>query len=81
LSAVVYMLKGVCGRHYIGSTSNLPQRLEAHRRGNTATTNRLGHPLELVASKEFPTLTEARRIERMLKAWKNPAKALAFLSS
>jgi predicted GIY-YIG superfamily endonuclease len=75
------MLKGACGRHYIGSTSNLPQRLEAHRRGNTATTRRLGRPRQLVATKEFPAPTEARRIERMLKAWKTPARALTFLSS
>jgi putative endonuclease len=77
----VYMLKGANGRHYIGSTSNLPQRFEAHLRGNTATTKRLGHPLTLLASREFECAEEARRIERMLKAWKNPAKALIYLKS
>ncbi|MGH8045931.1 MAG: GIY-YIG nuclease family protein [Chthoniobacterales bacterium] len=75
------MLHGANGRHYIGSTSNLPQRLEAHQRGNTATTKRLGHPLTLVASKEFNSAAEAMRVERMLKAWKNPAKALAYLKT
>jgi len=75
------MLQGSCGRHYIGSTSNLPQRLEAHLRGNTSTTKRLGHPLSLVAAKAFSEIAEARRIERMLKAWKNPTKALEYLST
>jgi putative endonuclease len=78
---VVYMLRGTSGRHYIGSTSNLAQRLEAHHRGNTATTKRLGHPLILVAFKEFPHAEEARRAERTLKAWKNPAKALGYLTT
>ncbi|MDD5201494.1 MAG: GIY-YIG nuclease family protein [Terrimicrobiaceae bacterium] len=78
---VVYMLKGASGRYYMGSTSNLPQRLEARRRGNTATTKRLSHPLIVAASREFESATEARRVERMLKAWKNPAKALAYLAT
>jgi putative endonuclease len=75
------MLRGSSGRHYIGSTSNLPQRIEGHNRGNTSTTKRLGHPLLVIASKEFTESSEARRVERMLKAWKNPAKALEYLSA
>jgi len=75
------MLKGTSGRFYIGSTSDLDQRLEAHRRGNTSSTRRLGHPLELIAAKEFPTMAEARQIERTLKRWKNPTKARTFLST
>jgi hypothetical protein len=41
----------------------------------------LGHPLVLAAAKSYSEITEARRIERMLKAWKNPAKALEYLST
>ncbi|MDQ3414492.1 MAG: GIY-YIG nuclease family protein, partial [Verrucomicrobiota bacterium] len=40
--AGVYILKGSTGRHYIGSTVDLEQRLEQHRRGHTYTTRRLG---------------------------------------
>jgi len=79
--AWVYILKGANGRHYIGSTENLGQRLTAHNRGQTATTKRLGYPLELMASKSFESATEARKIERQLKAWKSPQKALAYLSA
>src|SRR5438270_4985198 len=62
----VYILKGA-KRHYVGSTVDLNARLAQHERGHTHTTKRLGKKLELVASKEFATLTEARNVERMLK--------------
>jgi predicted GIY-YIG superfamily endonuclease len=76
--AWVYILKGSAGRHYIGSTVNLEQRLEQHRRGHTHTTQRLGE-LSLVAAKEVETLSEARRVERKLKAKKNPRLAISYL--
>jgi predicted GIY-YIG superfamily endonuclease len=76
--AWVYILKGSSGRHYIGSTVDVQDRFGQHKRGHTYTTKRLGEALEIVASKEFPTLTEARRIERMLKRKKNPRGNLLF---
>ena len=76
--AGVYLLKGA-KRHYLGSTVDLEARLAQHGRGHTHTTKRLGQKLELVASKEFPTLSEARRAERMLKAKKNPDLARYYL--
>src|SRR2546428_165371 len=39
--AWVYMLCGASGRYYIGSTVDLDQRMEQHRRGHTHTTKRL----------------------------------------
>jgi len=76
--AWVYILKGSSGRHYIGSTVDVQNRFGQHRRGHTHTTKRLGEALEIVASKEFPTLPEARRIGRMLKRKKNPRAAIYF---
>jgi predicted GIY-YIG superfamily endonuclease len=76
--AWVYMLKGSSGRHYIGSTVDLEERVAQHRRGHTHTTRRLGE-IELLAAKEFATLPEARKIERELKAKKNPRLALFHL--
>ncbi|CAN5553243.1 hypothetical protein BH18VER2_BH18VER2_09660 [soil metagenome] len=76
--AWVYILKGSTGRHYIGSTVDLEQRLEQHRRGHTYTTRRLGE-LSIAAAREFSTLKEARRIERELKAKKNPKLAIFHL--
>jgi predicted GIY-YIG superfamily endonuclease len=77
--AWVYVLRGSTGRHYIGSTVDLDARIAQHRRGHTHTTKRLGENLELVASKSAETLTEARKIERILKAKKNPQLAIHYL--
>jgi predicted GIY-YIG superfamily endonuclease len=77
--AWVYMLRGSNGRHYIGSCVDLDARLNQHLRGHTSTTKRLGSKLVIVAEKEFPTLGEARTIERMLKRKKNPRLAIYHL--
>ncbi len=53
--------------------------LHRHLRGHTHTTKRLGENIKVVASKEVATLTEARRIERTLKAKKNPDLAIYYL--
>jgi predicted GIY-YIG superfamily endonuclease len=76
--ACVYILKGSLGRHYIGSAIDLDARLAQDRRGHTYTTKRLGE-LTLAAHREYPNLVEARSIERMLKAKKNPRLAIQFL--
>ena len=74
--AWVYILRGSSGRHYIGSAVDLDARFRQHLRGHTATTIRLGDTLEVVARKEVPTLSEARKIERSLKRKKNPKLAI-----
>ena len=74
--AWVYILRGSNGRHYIGSAVDLDARLAQHVRGHTHTTKRLGESIEIVASKEIATLSEARSIERALKAKKNPQLAI-----
>jgi predicted GIY-YIG superfamily endonuclease len=53
--------------------------LAEHQRGHTHTTKRLREAIELLASKEYVSLDEARRIERVLKAKKNPKLALYHL--
>ena len=77
--AWVYILRGSNGRHYIGSAVDLYARFAQHRRGHTYTTKRLGDNIEVLASKEVATLREARRIERELKAKKNPKLAIHYL--
>jgi putative endonuclease len=79
--AWVYILRGSCGRHYIGSTENLERRLSEHRRGKVHSTRRFGQPLELVASKEMPNTELARALEREVKAKKNPKVAIYLLNS
>jgi putative endonuclease len=79
--AIIYILRGASGRHYIGMTGNLERRLEQHRSGHTHTTRRLGGSLEVVASHKFSDRASAAIVERELKNWKNPQKAIAHLSA
>ncbi|MBV8588426.1 MAG: GIY-YIG nuclease family protein [Verrucomicrobia bacterium] len=78
--AWVYILRGSCGRYYVGSTQDLERRLAEHRRGKVHSTHRFGQPLELVASKQMPDIQSARALERKLKAKKNVQIALYLLS-
>ena len=68
--AFVYILKSFrdC-KFYIGSTTNLKERLKHHIGGFTPSTKRFG-VVELVFFQEYDTLKEARAIERKLKALK-----------
>jgi predicted GIY-YIG superfamily endonuclease len=75
----IYILRGSNGRHYIGSPVDLDARFAQHVRGHTHTTKRLGDAIEIIASKEVAILREARRIERALKAKKNPKLAIHYL--
>jgi predicted GIY-YIG superfamily endonuclease len=78
--ATVYLLRGACGRHYLGSTSDFERRLNEHRRGHTHTTQRLQPPLVVVATKHLDSLDEARELEKKLKAKKNPKIIAYYLS-
>ena len=77
--AWVYILRGLTGRHYIGSTVNLERRLSEHRNGGTHTTRRLGEHLQTVIVLELETIEQARMLERQLKRKKNPKLAIAML--
>ena len=78
-SGVVYILQSTSGRYYIGSTENFKRRLERHNAGMVYSTKRLGIPLIPIVTRHFPSMKEARKIEVMLKRWKNPSKAIHFL--
>ena len=77
--AWVYILRGVSGRYYIGSTENLERRIAEHQRGNNHTTHRFGGEVRLVAAKELPSAGEARKFELLLKRKKNPRIAISIL--
>jgi putative endonuclease len=77
--AWVYILHGQRG-YYIGSTDNLERRLSEHQRGSNHTTRRLGARVVLVASKQLPSIAEARALERKLKRKKNPRLAVFALN-
>ncbi|MDP3934941.1 MAG: GIY-YIG nuclease family protein [Candidatus Giovannonibacteria bacterium] len=68
--AFVYILKSLRdARFYIGSTTNLQERLKHHFGGFTPSTKSFGK-IELVFSQKYPNLKDARSIERKLKALK-----------
>ena len=69
MKGFVYILKSSGGRFYVGSTTDVNRRLKQHASGNTSTTKRMGI-IALVFSQEFPTLQEARKVERKIKSWK-----------
>ncbi|HVU17855.1 MAG TPA: GIY-YIG nuclease family protein [Candidatus Didemnitutus sp.] len=77
----VYILRDAAGRHYIGMTSDLDRRIAQHRSGGTQTTRRMQGSLSLAAAASFATRSDALLIEHKLKNWKNPHKAIAYLSS
>ena len=79
--AWVYILRSASGRHYIGATENLDRRIAEHRRGSNHTTHRFDGSIDIVAAKEFPSIAQARKIEKDLKRKKNPRLAIFALQS
>ncbi|MCR4328731.1 MAG: GIY-YIG nuclease family protein [Patescibacteria group bacterium] len=70
MKGFVYILESLHDkRFYIGSTSNLSERVKHHQGGFTPSTHRMGE-IALVFSQEFPTLEEALKIEQKLKRLK-----------
>jgi putative endonuclease len=67
--AHVYILKSEDEIFYIGSTDNLERRLKQHASGHTQTT-RQKKIYKLVFKQKFPTLADARKIEKRIKKWK-----------
>jgi predicted GIY-YIG superfamily endonuclease len=65
----VYILQNENRRYYVGSTTNLKQRMSHHLGGHTPSTKRLGK-IKLVFSQEYKTLQQARSIEYKLKSLK-----------
>ena len=78
--AWVYILRGA-RRHYIGATDNLDRRIAEHKRGSNHTTLRFGDHIEVVAAKELPSMTEARKLEQTLKRKKSAHVAISILQS
>jgi predicted GIY-YIG superfamily endonuclease len=64
--AWVYILKTESGKYYIGSTSNLGERLKHHFDGHTPSTKRLKVE-SLLFSQQYKTLKDARSVESKIK--------------
>ena len=67
----IYVLQSErSGRYYIGSTSNVANRVEQHNSGMTRATRNL-RPWHLVHTESYETLAQARKRESQIKSWKN----------
>jgi len=74
-------LRGASNRYYIGTTDDSERRVAEHGRSSNHTTRRFAGKIELIASKKFPSMKDARRFEQHLKRKKNPRLALFALQS
>ena len=57
-------------KYYVGSTSDIHRRIEDHNRGKEKFT-RTGTPWQIVYSKQFEILADARRRELQIKKQKS----------
>jgi predicted GIY-YIG superfamily endonuclease len=67
--AFVYILQSDKGRYYIGSTTDMVERLKHHAGGYTPSTKALGK-MRLVLQQEYATISGARKVEARLKRLK-----------
>jgi len=67
----VYILQSEkSGGYYVGSTDNVVRRFSEHQNGIVKSTRNL-RPWVLKYSKEYESLTEARKVEYKLKSFKS----------
>ena len=74
----VYILKSNLDYSYIGQTKNLEERLKRHNSNRGKYTSKKG-TWEIVAFKEVKSRSEAMRLEKKLKNFKNAEKAISYL--
>ena len=67
--AATYILRCADNKLYVGSTTNIEERLKRHKAGYASKFTRLHKPVELVYKEEYDTYQEAFRRERQLKKW------------
>ena len=67
----VYILYSIIkNRFYVGSTSDVEERLKRHNAGATTSTKN-GRPWKVVFTKEFDSKTEALKYENYIKRMKS----------
>ena len=69
-----YILKCSDGSFYVGSTTNLENRVRTHNQGEGATHTAKRRPVQLVYQEEFKSLDDAVKRERQVKKWSRAKK-------
>jgi len=74
LGFFVYILRCADGTYYVGSTTDVPARVEAHSAGRGPRFTARRRPVTLVHSEPMPTMDQARRREMQIKKWSRAKK-------
>lgn len=70
----VYILRCADGTYYVGSTSDLDSRVQAHNSGRGPRFTACRRPVELVHFEPFATMEQARQREIQIKKWSRAKK-------
>jgi predicted GIY-YIG superfamily endonuclease len=70
----VYILRNPKNYLYVGSTSNVEERVLRHNSGDGAKFTKRNKDSHLVYQESFSTLVEARRREMQIKEWSREKK-------
>ena len=67
--STTYILRCADNKLYVGSTTNIEERIKRHNSGCASEFTHLHRPVELVYKEDYDTYQEAFRRERQLKKW------------
>ena len=70
----VYMLKCSDQSYYIGMTSDIEKRLDAHNSGRGSSWTAKRRPVQLVFKEQHETKSKALKREQQLKGWSRAKK-------
>ena len=71
---VTYILLCANNEYYVGSTSDIEQRLHDHQTGRGADFTKGHLPVKLVYTEDYSTIEEAYKRERQLHGWSRAKK-------
>ena len=72
--ATTYILRCADNKLYVGSTTNIKERIKRHNAGYASEFTHLHRPVELVYKEDYDTYQEAFKRERQLKKWTTAKK-------
>ena len=72
--STTYILRCANNKLYVGSTTNIDERIKRHNAGYASEFTHLHRPVELVYKEDYETYQEAFKRERQLKKWTTAKK-------
>jgi len=70
----VYILRCANGEYYVGSTSDLENRIQQHQKGRGCSFTKAHLPIEVLYTEVYPTIEQAYQRERQLHGWSRAKK-------